>query len=96
MRFNVSLLEAITMLLPLDVFTFHVFALQALILPVKLEVDVASDRCDRQILTSQFHNFLLDLLVFNALQIGVHLKVLGHDLVSQLRQRLDLIRRERL
>jgi len=59
-RFNVSLLETVSMLFALDVLILHIFALQALLLPIELEVDVASDSCDRQFLISQFHNFTLD------------------------------------
>ena len=59
-RFNVSLLETVSMLFALDVLILHLFALQALLLPIELEVDVASDSCDRQFLISQFHNFTLD------------------------------------
>jgi len=46
-RFDIRLLKAITMLLALDVLALHVFAFEALVLPVEFEVDVASDRCNR-------------------------------------------------
>ena len=94
-RLNVSLLETIAMLLPLDVLVLHFVALEALFLPVKLKVDVSGGLRDGQFLIGQFHYFTLDVLVGDVSQLGVQVEVLRHNFVSKLGQVFDLIRRER-
>ena len=63
-------------------------------MPVELKVDVSGDSRDWQVLISQFHNFTLNVRISDTFQVGVQLEVSGHFLVSKLRQRLNLIRRE--
>lgn len=70
------------MLLSLDIFILHLLALQALLLPVKLKVDVSGGLCDRQILIGQFHYFTLDVLVCDAVKLGVRMEVLRHNFVG--------------
>ena len=70
------------MLLAFDVFILHFFAIEALFLPIELEVDVTSDGCDAQVLISQFHNFTLDVLVFDVVELWVQLEVLCDNLIG--------------
>ena len=78
----VRLLEAIAVLLSLDVLVFHFVAFQALLLPVELKVDVASCLCDRQFLIGQFHYFTLDVLVRDIGQLWIEMEVLSHNFIS--------------
>lgn len=55
-RFDVSLLETIPVLLPLYVLSIHVVT-HALLLPVEFEVNVAGDCGDGECAIGQFHNF---------------------------------------
>ena len=96
MRFYVCLLEAIAVLLTLDVLSFHVFALQALLLPVELKFDIARYSSYGQVFLSQFHNFAFDLFIFDAFELRVFREVCSNDLVSEHCQRLDFISRESL
>ena len=91
MRLDVGLLEAVTMLLPLDVHVFHLRALQALLLPVEFKIDVPSDRGDWEVLFSQFHNFLLDVFIFDTLKLRVEREILGDLLVCKFGQGFNLI-----
>lgn len=86
MSLNISLLEAIAMLFALDVFALHVFTLKTLLLPVEFKIDVAGYCCNRELLGSQFHNFLFDVVVGDAFELWVLLEVFGDNLVSKLGQ----------
>jgi len=74
-RFNIGLLEAVSMLLSFYIFISHFVIFKALLLPVKLKVDVSSNYSHRQISVSQFHYFSKNVLVTNPCQLRVHLEV---------------------
>ncbi len=91
MSLDVGLLEAITVLLSLDVFLHHIFTFQTLLLPVKLEVNVASNCGDWKFRASQFHNFTLDVNILNTFKVRVLFKVLCNNFVGKLCKSLNLI-----
>ena len=61
-----------------------------LVLPVELLVDVLGSGCDRESRFSFLNYLVEDLFVLNALQFRVHAEILGNNLVSNLRKRLNL------
>lgn len=96
MRFNIGLLETVSVLLSLYVFVGHLIAVKALLLPVELKVDVASNGSHRQISVSQFHYFAQDVFVTNSRQCRVHLEVRCNHFIGELCKCFNLVGWERI
>ena len=84
MRFNIGLLETVSVLLSLYIFVSHFVIFKAFLLPVELKVDVSSNCSHRQISVSQFHYFSKDVFVTNSCQLRVHLEVRCNYFVGEL------------
>ena len=76
---------------PISPVSFIFFFLLTLLLPIEFEVNVACDSSDWQVLLSQFHNFLKHILVWDTLQLRVHLEVFGYHFLCNFSERLDLV-----
>ena len=94
MRFNVRLLETVSMLLSLDIMFLEFGSLKALFLPVELKVNVSCNSGNWEVFVSQFHNFSLNVFVFNTFKIWIKAEIIGNFFVCKLCQSLNLIRRE--
>lgn len=94
-RLNVCLLETVTVLLALNVLVLHFVALEALFLPVELEVDVPRGLRDGQFLIGQFHYFTLDVFIGDVGELGVQVEVFGDNFVCKLGEVFDLVGWER-
>mgnify|MGYP001052820774 FL=1 len=77
-RLNSSLDECLFIRVAM-VFFFAILQRLALLVPVKLKVDIFGSCCDWQLCVDQFDNRLLDVVVFNSSKIGVQTEILGHN-----------------
>lgn len=91
-NFNVCLFVTVTVLFFL--YILHPGIFDALLLPVKLVVDIASCNSDWQLRVRHFYDWLQNSLIGDSCQMGVLLKVLGDNFLCDFGESFYFVWRE--